>query len=107
LSPTEVEAAKNLLGDLENFHGTNFSNARLRTGNMNMNQQTSIYIISPFANSEKALEYYRKFSADFSSEGLSQEAKTNSFFISIENFQTLNKSKNLEEYLTFFRSIYQ
>ena len=106
LSPTEVEAAKNLLGDLENFHGTNFSNARLRTGNMNMNQQTSIYIISPFANSEKALEYYRKFSADFSSEGLSPEAKTNSFFISIENFQTLNKSKNLEEYLTFFRSIY-
>lgn len=107
LSPTEVEAAKNLLGDLENFHASGFSNARLRTGNMNMNQQTSIYIISPFANAEKAKEYYQKFIAEFASDGISEEIKTNSFFISIENFQTLNKSKNLEEYRTFFRSIYK
>ncbi|MBC6366346.1 gliding motility protein [Algoriphagus sp. AK58] len=107
LTPSEVEAAKNLLGDLENFHAQAFSNARLRTGNMNMNQENSIYIISPFANSEKALEYYKKFSEEFKSTGLTEEAKSKSFFISIENFQTLNKTKNLEEYLLFFRTIYQ
>jgi outer membrane protein assembly factor BamD (BamD/ComL family) len=106
LTPSEVEAAKNLLADLENFHAQAFSNARLRTGNMNMNQENSIYIISPFSNSEKALEYYKKFSADFKSSGLTEQAKSNAFFISIENFQTLNKTKNLEEYLTFFRSLY-
>lgn len=107
LSRNQAEAAKNLLGDLENFHANNFPNARLRTGNMNLNQENAIFIISPFSNSEKAKEYYLKFSEDFKSEGLPESVRTNSFFISIENFQTLNKTKNTEEYLNFFRSIYQ
>lgn len=107
LSRSEADEAKNLLGDLENFHGKNFPNARLRTGNMNMNQENAIFIISPFATAEKAKEYYLKFSEEFKSEGLSDAIKANSFFISIENFQTLNKTKNTEEYRTFFRSIYQ
>lgn len=107
LSRSEAEAAKNLLGDLENFHANNFPNARLRTGNMNLNQENAIYIISPFSNSEKAKEYYLKFSEEFKSEGMPETARTNSFFISIENFQTLNKTKNTEEYLIFFRSMYQ
>lgn len=106
LTPSEAEAAKNLLGDLENFHAQAFRNARLRTGNMNMNQENSIYIISPFSNSEKAMEYYKKFSEEFKSTGLNQDTKSKAFFISIENFQTLNKTKNLEEYLLFFRSVY-
>lgn len=107
LTRTEAEVAKNLLGDLENFHATAFPNARLRTGNMNMSPENSIYIISPFANAEKAKAYHEKFSKEFKSEGFPEEARNNSFFISIENFQTLNKSKNLEEYRTFFRTLYQ
>jgi TolA-binding protein len=107
LTPSELENAKNLLVDLENFHKKNFNNSRLRTGNMNMNQENSIYIISPFSNSEKAKEYYKKFSEEFESAGFSTLAKTNAFFISIENFQTLNKTKNLEEYLVFFKATYQ
>ncbi len=107
LSPSEVEEAKNLLRDLENFHKQSFANSRLRTGNMNINPENSIYIISPFANAEKAKEYYSKFSEEFKSVGLSPEAKARAFFISIENFQTLNRTKNLEEYLFFFRTTYQ
>lgn len=107
LTRSEADAAKNLLGDLENFHASSFPNARLRTGNMNMNSENAIYIISPFANAEKAKEYYQKFSEEFKSEGLPQSVSSNSFFISIENFQTLNKTKNMEEYRTFFRTMYQ
>ncbi|OOG69327.1 lipopolysaccharide assembly protein LapB [Algoriphagus sp. A40] len=107
LTRTEAEVAKNLLGDLENYHASAFPNARLRTGNMNMSPENAIYIISPFANAEKAKAYYEKFSKEFKSDGFPEEARNNSFFISIENFQTLNKSKNLEEYRTFFRTIYQ
>jgi hypothetical protein len=107
LSRSEVEEAKNILGDLENFHASKFPNARLRTGNMNMNQENAIYIISPFNNAEKAKEYYKKFSEEFNSEGMTETARANSFFITIENFQTLNKTKNTEEYLVFFRSMYQ
>jgi hypothetical protein len=107
MSPSESESAKNLLGDLENFHAKNFSNSRLRTGNMNMNRENAINIISPFSNAEKALEYFNIFQKDFESDGLSIDIKENSFFISIENFQVLNKNKNLEEYRAFFKSVYK
>lgn len=107
MEPGQVNVLKNLLGDLENFHAKNFSNARLRTGNMNMNRENAIFIISPFSNSEKAQAYFNLFQREFESEGLTPEIKEKSFFISIENFQELNKSKNLEEYRTFFKSIYK
>jgi len=107
MDPGQAETVKGLLGDLENFHAKNFSNARLRTGNMNMNRENAIFIISPFSNAQKAQEYYEKFQKEFESEGLPSIVKNNSFFISIENFQELNKSKNIEEYRTFFKSVYK
>ena len=107
MAPEEMENAPNLLSDLDNFHAKNFQNARLRTGNMNMNPQNSIYIISPFGDAEKAKEYYKQFLKDFKSEGISEEIKNKSFVISIENFQQLNKTKNLDEYRTFFKSVYK
>jgi tetratricopeptide (TPR) repeat protein len=107
LEPREAESLKSILSDLENFHSNNFANARLRTGNMNMNRENSIFIISPFGGGEKALEYYKKFKEEFESEGFSEVMKEKSFFISIENFQELNKTKNIEEYLTFFESVYK
>jgi outer membrane protein assembly factor BamD (BamD/ComL family) len=107
LTPSDVETAKNLLGDLETFHTQSFGNARLRTGNMNLSAQLSIFIISPFSNAEKAMEYLKTFQEKFTSIGLKDEVKTKSFFISIENFQVLNKNKDLEEYLQFFTATYQ
>uniref|UniRef100_UPI004047DA54 type IX secretion system periplasmic lipoprotein PorW/SprE n=1 Tax=Algoriphagus sp. TaxID=1872435 RepID=UPI004047DA54 len=107
LSPSEVESAKNLLGDLEAFHSQTFGNARLRTGNMNISAQQSLFIISPFSNSEKAMTYLNSFQEKFTTLGLAEETKTKAFFISIENFQVLNKTKDLEEYLQFFSTTYR
>ena len=107
LTPADVETAKNLLGDLEAFHTQSFGNARLRTGNMNLSAQLSIFIISPFSNAEKAMDYLKIFQEKFTSIGLKDEVKTKSFFISIENFQVLNKNKDLEEYLQFFTATYR
>lgn len=107
LSPAEVESAKNLLGDLEAFHSQTFGNARLRTGNMNISAQQSLFIISPFSNSEKAMTYLNSFQEKFTTLGLAEETKTKAFFISIENFQVLNKTKDLEEYLQFFSTTYR
>ena len=107
LTPADVETAKNLLGDLETFHIQSFGNARLRTGNMNLSADLSIYIISPFSDAEKAMSYLKTFQEKFSSSGLRDEIKTKSFFISIENFQVLNKNKDLEEYLQFFTATYR
>ena len=107
MDPNLSETAKNLLPDIESFHSTNFSKERLRTGEFNFNSENTILIISPFSNAEKAKEYYNKFVKEFKSEGLPDEVKSNSFVISIENFQLLSKSKNLEEYRTFFKSAYK
>jgi outer membrane protein assembly factor BamD (BamD/ComL family) len=107
LTPEDVETAKNLLGDLETFHTQSFGNARLRTGNMNLSADLSIYIISPFSDAEKAMSYLKTFQEKFTSTGLRDEVKTKSFFISIENFQVLNKNKDLEEYLQFFTATYR
>jgi TolA-binding protein len=107
LEPSEAESLKSILSDLENFHSKNFATARLRTGNMNMNRENSIFIISPFSGEAKALEYYKKFKEEFESDGFSEAMKEKSFFISIENFQELNKTKNIEEYQTFFESVYK
>lgn len=107
MSPEEMEEASGLLGDIDNFHSKNFPNARLRTGNMNMSSDNAIYIISPFTNAEKAKEYYKMFMTEFKSNAITDEIKSDSFVISIENFQQLNKTKNLEEYRTFFKSVYK
>jgi hypothetical protein len=107
LEPSKADGLKGLLGDLENFHAKNFGNARLRTGNMTMNRENSIFIISPFADAQKALDYYKLFKEEFQSTGFTDEQKENSFFISIENFQELNKTKNIDEYRTFFKSNYK
>jgi TolA-binding protein len=107
LSPTDVETAKNLLSDLEAFHTLSFGSSRLRTGNMNLSTDLSIYIISPFSNAEKALSYLKTFQEKFTSIGLNEEVKNKAFFISIENFQILNRTKDLEEYRQFFTSTYR
>jgi hypothetical protein len=107
LTPADVETAKNLLSDLETFHAQSFGNSRLRTGDMNLSTDLSIYIISPFSNAEKALSYLKTFQEKFTSIGFTEEVKNKAFFISIENFQILNRTKDLEEYRQFFTSTYR
>lgn len=109
MEPGQEEEVKNILADLENFHLAAFPKERLRIGNMNKWENT-VFIISPFSNAEKAKEYYSKFQNEFKSEGLTDEIKANSFVISVDNFQVMSKSKNLEEleeYRTFFKSAYK
>lgn len=106
LEPEKSSVAKSLLADLEGFHSANFPSSRLRTGNMNLNRENAIYIVSPFNNAEKALEYRLKFMKDFETTSLSDDDKGNSFLISIENFQELNKRKNIEEYRSFYKKTY-
>jgi tetratricopeptide (TPR) repeat protein len=107
LEPKKASESKGLLADLENFHAVNFENSRLRTGNMNLNPENTIFIISPFNNAERALDYREKFRQNFNTEALDNSDKENSFLISIENFQELNKNKNIEEYKVFYKKTYQ
>ncbi|WP_449406499.1 type IX secretion system periplasmic lipoprotein PorW/SprE [Pararhodonellum marinum] len=107
IEPQEASAAKNLTGDLENFHSQSFPNARLRTGNLSFTREQTIIIVSPFSNAERALSYQKTFLANFNPQGVGAEFKKNTFVISIENFQQLNKRKNLAEYLVFYSRSYK
>jgi len=74
---------------------------------MNLSADLFIYIISPFSDAEKALSYLNIFQEKFTSIGLNEEVKNKALFISIENFQVLNRTKDLEEYRQFFTSTYR
>lgn len=106
IDPDQIPKSKNLSAELENFHNEYFADARLRTGNLSFTRHQSIILVSPFANSEKAMAYRNKFLSDFDYQDLSQDAKNSSFVISIQNFQQLNKRKDIAEYEAFFKSFY-
>jgi hypothetical protein len=107
LSADQSKESKNLLADLEVFHSQNFASSRLRTGNMNLSRENLIFIVSPFNNAEKGIDYREKFLSNFQTSAISDEDKANTFLISIENFQELNKRKNLDEYRSFYKKTYQ
>lgn len=107
LSADQSKESKNLLADLEVFHSQNFASSRLRTGNMNLSRENLIFIVSPFNNAEKGVDYREKFLSNFQTSAISDEDKANTFLISIENFQELNKRKNLDEYRSFYKKTYQ
>lgn len=106
LNPDIASEAKNLTADLENFHAQKFPNERLRTGTIAMNRETTILIISPFSNADKSINYQNEFLNSFNTDYLSEELKKSSFVISIENFQQLNKRKDIEEYRAFYKAAY-
>ncbi|WP_200974594.1 gliding motility protein [Echinicola sp. 20G] len=106
IDPDQVSKAKNLTAEMENFHDANYPNSRLRTGSLSFNRENSIILVSPFSNAEKALEYRKRFLTDFKAEALPEETKKSSFVISIQNFQQLNKRKDISEYEAFFKASY-
>ncbi|WP_158856143.1 type IX secretion system periplasmic lipoprotein PorW/SprE [Lunatibacter salilacus] len=106
IEPGIASESKNLTADLENFHSQNFTNDRLRTGTISLTRENTIVIISPFSNGEKATKYREEFLKSFNTENLSEELKMSSFVISIENFQQLNKRKDIDEYKAFYKESY-
>lgn len=106
IEPNIASETKNLTADLESFHAQNFTNDRLRTGTISLTRENTIVIISPFSNGEKAINYREEFLKSFNTENLSEELKMSSFVISIENFQQLNKRKDIDEYKAFFKKSY-
>ncbi|MCL6258488.1 gliding motility protein [Aquiflexum sp. TKW24L] len=106
LGADKSSESKNLLANLEGFHNENFKGSRLRTGNMNLSRENTIFIVSPFISAQKGIEYREIFKENFKNESLTDEDKANCFLISIENFQELNKRKNLDEYRDFYTKTY-
>ncbi|GEO21366.1 gliding motility protein [Cyclobacterium qasimii] len=106
MNTTVAEKASDLTAALESFHNSNFSSERLRTGTISLGRDTTILIISPFSNSEKSLAYKETFLNSFNNDSLTEEIKNSSFVISIENFQQLNKRKDIEEYRSFYKKAY-
>ncbi|WP_137401157.1 type IX secretion system periplasmic lipoprotein PorW/SprE [Echinicola rosea] len=106
IDPDAIPQTKNLSAELENFHDKNFQDSRLRTGNLSFTRNQSILLVSPFSNAAKAMDYRKKFLTEFKYQGLPEELKKRSFVISIQNFQQLNKRKDITEYEAFFKSSY-
>ncbi|WP_114748008.1 type IX secretion system periplasmic lipoprotein PorW/SprE [Pleomorphovibrio marinus] len=106
MEPKQAQESKDLTAEFEGFHAKNYPNDRLRTGTISLNRENTIIIISPFSNAEKAMKYRDEFLNSFNNDNLPEEIKNGSFVISIENFQQLNKRKDIKEYKAFFKKAY-
>ncbi|WP_238531738.1 hypothetical protein [Nitritalea halalkaliphila] len=98
---------KGLLAELEEFNRLYFEASRLRSGNMSLTSDQVIVLISPFNNAATGLEYLDRLKEfQENSSFLTKEELANSFIISLENFQQLNRRKDLHEYLRFYKRAY-
>lgn len=84
----------------------NFSDLNLKTGNLSLNDESSLVLVNKFESHEMALEFYEKFnSADLMLPQLDQ-AKYENYIITEDNFQILYQVKETEAYQKFFDEQY-
>jgi tetratricopeptide (TPR) repeat protein len=92
---------------LDKFNVTQWKNTPLTTSNLVLTDEKILTMTVEFTNREMALSYFDKFLAQLSTTKPFSNYKFYNFVITKENFQTLYRTKALDEYLTFFDRNYQ
>ncbi len=92
---------------LDKFNASQWKNLKLTTSNLALNEEQILTMTVEFADREAALSYFDKFLAQVSTAKPFSNYKFYNFVITKDNFQTLYRTKALDEYLTFFDRNYQ
>jgi outer membrane protein assembly factor BamD (BamD/ComL family) len=91
--------------DVISYNIDNYTNNNYRTQGELVENKYIMIVVSGFSKYFKALEYYKNFSVAKLVRNASG-AKMYSFIISTDNMKTLNKDKNPDRYLLFFKDYY-
>ena len=88
------------------FNETHFKDEDLKVSNLILNETTHLSMITQFPGAKSSLMYYEKFILDpeIASELPIQEMEV--FSITKDNFTIFYQTKELEGYLTFFKTHY-
>ena len=92
---------------LEKFNQQNFKDLKLKTGNLVLNEDYALTMVSELPGSEKAMEYKKTFTDKLGSLTELRNHKFNSFVITKDNFNIFYRTKGLDEYLQFFEKNYR
>ena len=106
LYPTHEPGFSDMAIRFSDFNSANFSIEDLKTSDLVLNDTTSLFSVREFKDSKRALQYLDRLKGRFSPlEGL-PPAAYKAFVISTENFPLFYQSKDLEQYMAFFRKKY-
>ena len=106
-----VYAKADRLGDkissaLEDFNGASFSDLKLQTSSLILNDEYAITMVSELPRLSYALEYYKTFVEKLPQFTAVEDHKIYTFVITKDNFDIFYRTKGLDEYLKFFEKNY-
>jgi tetratricopeptide (TPR) repeat protein len=105
--PDEPKMVSNVKSKIDAFNKNYYSNDEFSITSNIFTQGKQIILVKSFGNSEKAKQYFNNFVND---EEILNDFPKNEFeffIISDENYKTLIKEKNLNEYKSFFELNYK
>jgi hypothetical protein len=91
---------------LEKFNDQFFKDLKLRTSNLELNDDYIITLVADLPRVSSAIEYVRTFTEKLPTMVELRNHKFNNFVITKDNFNIFYRTKGLDEYLYFFEKNY-
>jgi tetratricopeptide (TPR) repeat protein len=91
---------------LEKFNQLYFSELKLKTSNLVLNDDYTLTLVADLPRISSALEYVKTFNEKLSTLSDLRNHKFHSFVITKDNFDIFYRTKGLDEYLQFFEKNY-
>ncbi len=91
---------------MEKFNKSAFKDWELKTGNLILDEGRSIVLISEFTDQKMAKQYLEQINQSESPIDSLDKANVDRFIISKDNFQLFYQSKDLINYLSFYKKFY-
>lgn len=91
---------------LEKFNQLYFSELKLKTSNLVLNDDYTLTLVADLPRISSALEYIKTFNEKLSTLSELRNHKFHSFVITKDNFDIFYRTKGLDEYLQFFEKNY-
>jgi tetratricopeptide (TPR) repeat protein len=104
---TESKITNPVDNALEKYNASSWKHLKLTVSNLILNDQKILTWVEGFPDRETALSYFDKFLAQVNNVKPFFNYKFYNFVSTKDNFQTLYRTKALDEYLTFFDRNYQ
>lgn len=91
---------------LEKFNNSYFPDLRLKTSNLELNDEYIITLVADLPRVSAAIEYVRTFNDKLAGIPELRNHKFNNFVITKDNFDIFYRTKGLDEYIYFFEKNY-
>jgi len=105
--PDNTNEVENMKGKVFYFNSKFYSNASFQITSMIFKPGIQWIVIKPFSSMKDAMTYYQNLSVDPEVFNAEDSQKFTPFIIHTENYILLNRIKELQAYLDFFREKYK